>query len=258
MSDCTGRDTVLASANASATAASTAAAAAASANACVRHTSPTKSAFGRDHADHPDQIVTHAERRGRAEVFGPVVAELEAVERLTIGRGEVFRLQIRAVGINQWIARVREREELGGFALSGYPASIGVREQDLIGGEEEHARMLAHRQAGDEIGERVQIEIGGEHATEFAARVLHRHRAGDAGHPLPIEDVGRQPNEPTGLLRPEVERALPRVVPAVVVGFQDLLGAVRQRVVFHQLRLAVHDVAVIDLQSRLPACGRPR
>jgi hypothetical protein len=46
--------------------------------------------FRGDDADHPDQVLTHAKRRGRAEVFGPVMAELEAMERFAIRRGEVF------------------------------------------------------------------------------------------------------------------------------------------------------------------------
>jgi hypothetical protein len=40
--------------------------------------------FRGDHANHPHQVVTHAKRRGRAEVFGPVMAEFEAMERFTI------------------------------------------------------------------------------------------------------------------------------------------------------------------------------
>src|SRR5262249_56211797 len=106
--------------------------------------------FGRDHTDHPYQIVPHAERRRGTEVCRPVVTELEAVERPRGGRAEAFRFQIRAVGIDQWIARVREGEELGGLALAGYAASIGGRGKDLIGGERENARMLGPRRAGAE------------------------------------------------------------------------------------------------------------
>src|SRR5262249_45949391 len=87
--------------------------------------------FRGDHTDYPDQVLTHAKRRGRAEVFGPVVAELEAMERFGLRRGEAFWLQIRAVGINERIARVREREEFRVLVLSRYAASIRVREENF-------------------------------------------------------------------------------------------------------------------------------
>src|SRR5262245_6627790 len=108
--------------------------------------------------------------------------------------------------------------------------------------------MFAHRQAGDKCGERIEIEISGEDAAKLSGGILYRQRAGNAGYPLPIEHIGRQPHEPTGALRTEIERPLARVVSAILVGSQDLPRAVGKDLVFFQFCLSVHNAAMVDVR----------
>ena len=219
ISACTGPETRRASAAASSTATSTAPAATASASALAPPHPEQEVGLRRDRADDPDQVVAHAERRGRREVVGAVVAETRS--------GGTPR-RPRAGGV-----RAGDRRRYA--STSGSPASASVRScpasrraADAIlrrsgwarrvssGGEQEDPRVLADRQLGDEVGERVQVEIDAEHPAEPAA-VVHRGGAGDAGHALVVEDVGRQPDEPALLLRLEVERPGAGVVAAVLV-----------------------------------------
>ena len=53
-----------------------------------------------------------------------------------------------------------------------------------------------------------------EHAAQLAGVVVDGIGARDAGHALVVKHVRRQPDEPLGLLRLDVERPLPRVVAA--------------------------------------------
>src|SRR5262245_37047622 len=109
--------------------------------------------------------------------------------------------------------------------------------------------MFANRQTGDEFRERIEIEISSEDAVKLTGRVIDGQRAGNTGHPLPIEHIGRQPNEPAGSFRAQIEGSLPRVVSAIVVGSQYFPSAVLKRFVFHHSRLAVHNVAMVDVRS---------
>src|SRR5262249_507992 len=106
--------------------------------------------------------------------------------------------------------------------------------------------MFADRQSRDELRQRVQVEIGSEYTAEFAVCVLDRGRTGDARNPLPVEDVRWEPDESPCVSCPFVERTATRVVLAVLALFHDLTRAIRKWFVFHELRLAVHDVAAID------------
>ncbi len=134
--------------------------------------------------DDPDQVVADAEGGGRGQVVGAVVAEVELPEGLGVA------------GPQQWVAGVGECEKLAGAAPPGptYAPLIRVGQQDAVRGEEEQARVFAHRQAADEIGERVQVEVHAQDAADSASAVAHRGGAGDAGHALVVEHVGRQPH----------------------------------------------------------------